>query len=143
MNRGVRVYLWFYSFICGNCGAQYATSLSPFLLGSGRRRCKWCDTVFADGSEEWPQLKPDERFEYLFPTTVLGYVGGAALTVILVFFSAGNLQDKLTFEVASAIVMFTPCLPYFLWRWYEVRKSRHRHEQHLLSDGTDQSILRA
>lgn len=78
------MFAW-YSFFCPSCGKTYARSLSSLLLGPGHRRCKKCSRLFDDGSREWSEMTPCKKFEFLFPATVLGYVGGAALAGIAGF----------------------------------------------------------
>ena len=47
-------------FACLLCRRVYAWSLSKRQLGPGTRRCPNCDSIFPDGSIEWPELKRSE-----------------------------------------------------------------------------------
>jgi hypothetical protein len=67
----------YFKFFCTNCKQVYLRSLSPFQLGSGKRRCPKCAMISNDGSREWPELRPIQKFEYAFSTMFLGYMGGS------------------------------------------------------------------
>ena len=135
------LYFRYYSFRCAACGRKYTDSLSPFLLGTGRRKCKRCDTVFADGSREWPELSRGERFEYLFPVMVLAFLGAAVLVTAVACLDGVDWEERLREMGAVAAVMVAPWAPYFLWRAHLIRKSKERFERHRLFGDTDEFIL--
>jgi hypothetical protein len=86
------VWRW-YVYSCPICRKTYQRSLSPFQLGSGKRRCPNCTSVFDDGTKEWPELPPMEKFEYVCPTMVLDYFGGTATVIGYAFFMAADSRE--------------------------------------------------
>ena|SRR5713226_1899534 len=134
--------LRYYTFNCSSCGAEYKNKLSPILLGTGKRRCKKCGVAFLDGCKEWPELTGHQKFQYFFPTSVLGFVVGAVLVgaiAVLVF------SDQLGLGLlmgATAFGMFAlPWAPYFLLQWRHIPKSRARYERHKIFGDTEEFIL--
>jgi hypothetical protein len=135
------LYIRFYQFSCQACGKQYKTSLSPFPLGTGRRRCKNCSTVFNDGSREWAELSGMQKFEYIFPTTVLGYFGAFILVLSAAYWIGTDAREKLFLVEMMILLMGFPWIPYFMIRAKEIRASRERHERHKVFGDTDEFIL--
>jgi hypothetical protein len=133
----------YYRFICKACGKTYARSLSPFLLGTGRRKCPKCGAVFCDGFREWPELGKIQRFEYVFPTTVLGYFGGIIVVLIAVLFMESQVDDRLFMSEMVFLLMIMPWAPYFMGRAKRIRESIARFERHRVFGDTDESILSA
>ena len=112
-----------YIFYCPECPKEYARSLSPFQLGSGLRRCPHCTAVIRDASREWQGLKKIEKFEFLFRTTVLGYMGGVIVTLVIVIPQMNDGAERnLTLGVV-ALIMLLPWVPYFLKRQSAIKDS--------------------
>ena len=137
------LHIRYYSFSCTACGRKYTDSLSPFLLGTGRRRCKKCNNVFSDGSREWPQLKRGERFEYLFPVMALAGLGAAVLILGVAYLDGLDWEERFREMGAVAAVMVVPWTPYFMWRWHLIRKSKERFARRQIFGETDEFILPA
>lgn len=114
-----------YEFFCPNCNQRFARSLSPMLLGPGRRKCRHCGLLFADGSQEWPALSSSDKFRFLFPVTILGGILGVIGFAVASRYAV-NDEDNwirwLTLEIMAA-----PFVPYFLLRWFQVHRSRRRY----------------
>ena len=105
---------YMYPFECAACGRVYARSISPFLLGTGRRRCKKCQEVFADGSREWRELSRFEKFKYLFPALALGWFGAATghehLCASEISGLGAHVNGSATFPVKSGLNAAKPQL---------------------------------
>jgi len=130
-----------YKFRCPVCRRIYTTSLTPLLLGTGRRKCKKCGSTFRDGTREWPQFGGWEKFEYLFPLMALGWI----ITVISVAWiesptrsESGHIQRYIV-EVLAVIIV--PWVPFYLWRAHLIGRSIQRFERHKLFGDTDDFIL--
>lgn len=134
----------YYKFSCNSCRRQYATKLSPILLGTGRRRCKACGLVFHDGCKEWPQLTGSQKFQYFFPTTVLACSAAAflvALVAVLIF----RDQPALGLEMASVVflVVMLPWMPYFLLQWRHISASESRFARRSALGDSEEFVLSA
>jgi hypothetical protein len=136
------MYIRYYYFRCSACSRKYTTSLSPILLGTGRRRCKKCNNVFADGTCEWPQMSVRDKFHFLFPFMVL--IGIGLVTIILgaAFYIFENWNGRKELLSAAAI-LFAPLVLYFLWRGHLIRESTERFARHQAFGDTEEFILSA
>lgn len=109
----LRLFRW-HSFVCPKCDATYQRSLSPYPLGPGMRRCERCFQEIRDGSREWPELEPVEKFKFLFPMTVIGWRAGTVVVGI------GRVLASWPDEHAAGIGLFSfgffalPWVPYFV-----------------------------
>jgi len=131
-----------FSFRCGACGKEYTNRLSRVVLGTGKRRCRSCGKVFLDGCKEWPELGGSKKFEYFFPTTVLGFVAAAIIIPLFaIWIDRDQPQDG--FEIGGFIFLaiLLPWLPYFLLQWRHIPKSRARFERRRVSRDTEEFIL--
>jgi hypothetical protein len=135
------LYIRYYNFSCSHCGRGYGGSLSPFQLGTGRRRCKNCNTVFNDGSREWPELTKMQKFEYVFPTTVLGYMGAFLIVIGTAYWIGSDLHEKLFLVELMLFLMGLPWVPYFIGRARRIRQSVERFERHRVFGDTEEFIL--
>jgi hypothetical protein len=117
-----------YKFFCPGCEKRIGHSLSRVRLGPGKHRCPKCSKEYEDYSVEWPDLPARGRFEYLFPPVVLIILGTG-----VVFTIAGMQITQPGDEGETGMVAFLmfglPLVPYFLGRWWQVRKSNGRYEQ--------------
>jgi len=134
----------YYKFVCGVCREVYKRSLSPFLLSTGQRRCPKCGAVFKDGFREWPELTKMQKFEYVFPTTVLGYfIGVIVVLLFVIFMDVSSSQEKLFMSEMVILLMMMPWVPYFSGRVKSIRESVARLERHKVFGDTDEFILSA
>ena len=132
----------YYSFSCTACGRHYAEKLSPVLLGTGKRRCKKCGAVFRDGCKEWPQLEGSQKFQYFFPTMVLGFFGaGVVLPLAVAWLIRDQPEVVLPMGVIAFLTFALPWIPYFLLQWRHIPKSRARYERHRVFGDTDEFVL--
>jgi hypothetical protein len=135
------LHLRFYRFHCPVCKRRYLMSVSPVLLGTGRRRCEKCQSVFNDGSHEWPELSGQQKFEYVAPTTVLGYFGGVVLTFVAIFILEPGTRERIFYTEMILLFMCLPWVPYFVGRARRVRESTDRLDRHKVFGDTDEFIL--
>jgi len=133
----------YYRFRCSACGHRYTNRLSPILLGTGRRRCRTCGVVFHDGCKEWPELSAFQKFEYFFPTTVLGFSAAAILiAVVAIFIFRDETKVGLAFGSIVFLVSMLPWVPYFLLQWRHIPKSMARFARRsVLGGDSDEFIL--
>ena len=116
-----------YHFTCPACGEDFARSLSPYLLGPGTRTCERCLQLTADGSREWPELGRAQKIEFLFPVTVIGWLGAAVVVGIAgVVIGWPDLEQSIGIGLIGFLFFALPWMPYFLRRWHQVRQSRQR-----------------
>jgi hypothetical protein len=121
--------VYYYKFCCVACQRKYRTSLSPFELGSGLRRCPNCAAVYKDSSKEWPELSFVRKLEYVCPVMVLGYFGAVIVTLAVVVPQLSDSGEiSLTLGVV-ALVMLVPWVPYFLRRNSEIGQSKERYNR--------------
>src|SRR3974390_1334662 len=130
------LYFKTYRFYCPLCGKAYARSVSPLLLGTGRRKCQ-------DGAREWWELTRMQRFEYVFPATVLGYLGGVVVVVAFILSTDWSPREKVFMADMIALLMVIPLAPYFIGLAKRVRESVARLGRHKVFGDTDEFILSA
>jgi hypothetical protein len=125
-------------FYCPECRQEYARSIIPFQPGSGLRRCPQCTAVNRDASREWPELKKIGKFEFLFPTTVLGYMGAVIVTLIIVIPQMSDGAERNSTLGVVALLMLLPWVPYFLKRQRAIKGSVARFAQRtVLQEGVE------
>jgi hypothetical protein len=118
-------------------------SLSPFQLGTGKRRCQNCTVVFADDSREWPELKGMQKFEYIWPTMVLGYFGAMIVIIGFAIYAAADLRELDLMLGVLGLCMLLPWVPYFLRRRDAIRASKERFARRQVLGAAGDEILPA
>jgi len=112
---------------CPCCRSAFKVILGPgdIFLGEGRRNCSRCHKAFRDRSKEWPALTSLERFFYLFPTVVCGWVLIALMVCGLLAWSGWTVG---AIRVALPAVSFfvIPLMAWFAVRSYQIARSVHR-----------------
>jgi hypothetical protein len=102
--------------------------LSSSLLGSGERVCWHCKQVFWDDSNEWPEMSSQDRYSFLVPITVAGYlaavliIGGLLIYDHLYFQNTTNRIDP-----AVAVALVLPLLVWVAFRSVQVIRSIRRY----------------
>ena len=120
-------------FACLLCRRVYAWSLSKRQLGPGTRRCPNCDSIFPDGSIEWPELKRSEMFEFVFPPTVLGFLMGAVVVGIAGLVLGWPVRADMSMMAFLGFgLLGLPWVPYFVRRGRQIRESKERHERRII-----------
>ncbi len=113
---------------CPHCRHVFKISWGPtlVLLGAGGRNCRACGKLFDDASREWPELDWNEKFAYLFPTSVAGLL--AACLVVLALVAYAGLIDRGAVSVGALnalLVLFVAFM--FPWSYIDVRASANQH----------------
>jgi hypothetical protein len=85
--------------------------------------------VFGDDSRQWPEHKGIEKFEFLLPTTVLGYLGVVLATMIVVIPQMADAGERNLELGVIALSMLLPWAPCFLRRQIEIRNLIARFER--------------
>jgi hypothetical protein len=120
-----RFFWQWHHFACPHCGGDLGKSLSAISVGPSRRVCPSCWKEYL-GPGEWPQLSFGERFDYLFPMTVLMYLGLAVVLVVTGAISGDDSHEKLFLGSVAFALFFIPWLPYFAKRFLEITRSKAR-----------------
>ena len=133
--------IYYYTFSCTSCGKIYLKSLSPLPLGTGKRRCQAYAAVFQDAAREWPELRSMQKFEYVFPTMVLGYFGAMIVIIGYAFYVATDSRELNLMLGVLALCMLLPWVPYFLRRRDAIRASKERFLRRELLGSNEDVIL--
>jgi hypothetical protein len=72
---------------------------------------------------------------------VLGYFGGVAATVVVMFFMESGSRERVFYVEMILLFMCLPWMPYFIGRARRVRESTERLERHKVFGDTDGFIL--
>jgi hypothetical protein len=112
---------------CPNCRSIYKVILGPgdVFLGEGNRTCSKCHEEFRDRSKEWPIVSSIDRFLFLFPMVVGGWMLIALVACILFSYEAWNLGTTPVLMI-GAVFFGLPLLAWFLFRGYQIASSVHR-----------------
>jgi hypothetical protein len=119
------------AFRCPYCRWPFKVTWGPSnsLLGSGERTCWRCKQTFWDSSREWPEMTGRERYSFLVPITVAGYLGAFLLLVGIDVYAL--LILKATFvnygDLIFLIVLSFPLACWFLFRFAQVIRSIGRY----------------
>jgi hypothetical protein len=131
-----------YKFSCSSCRRIYATKFSPVLLGTGRRRCKACGTVFHDGCKEWPELTGQQKFQYFFPITVLAcFLAAVAVALASVVIFHDEMSIGLELATFVFLIVMLPWVPYVVLQWRQISVSQARFAWRRVFGETDESVL--
>ena len=116
-------------FRCPHCHAVFRRDYLPHKvrLGSGERICRKCGKAFDDGSREWPELGPGDKFRYIFPVPILGIVGGTLVCGVITLFIVP--RDVLSLVAGAMVIGITlvPLIPWCAIRLPLVYRSIHRY----------------
>lgn len=127
-----------YIFYGPECRQEYARPISPFQLSSGLRRCPQCTAVNRDASREWPEWKKIGKFEFLFPTTILGFMRAVIVTLIIVIPQMSDGAERNSTLGVVALLMLLPWVPYFLKRQRAIKDSVARFPRRtVLQEGVE------
>lgn len=112
---------------CPNCRSVYKVILGPgdVFLGKGQRTCSNCQQAFRDRSQEWRVLSSIDRFLFLFPMVVGGWVLVALVACVL--FSYGDWNLGTTPVLMLGVIFFmTPLIAWFVFRGCQIVSSVRR-----------------
>jgi hypothetical protein len=101
---------------------------SNSLLGSGERACWHCKQTFWDDSDEWPEMSGQDRYSFLLPITIAGYLAAVLLTALLLAYSQWYFEKSVKHvDPTAAIVFVLPLLAWFAFRSVQVIRSIRRY----------------
>lgn len=116
---------------CPNCRSVFKVILGPgdVFLGEGHRTCGKCQQAFQDRSKEWPVISSTDRFLFLFPMVVGGWMLLALVGCVLFSYLDWNLGTTPVLMLA-AIFFAMPLIAWFVIRGYQIVRSVHRFSLH-------------
>ncbi len=101
---------------------------SNSLLGPGDRVCWHCKQVFWDGSNEWPEMSSEDRYSFLVPITVAGYLAAVLLIGGLLVYDRWYFKHSATrVDPTVAVALVSPLLVWFFLRTIQVIRSIRRY----------------
>ena len=116
---------------CPNCRKIYKVVLGPgdVFLGEGERECSKCKQAFRDRSMEWPTLAILDRFFFLLPGFVLGWMLFGFILCVVFSWVGWTIG---TTSILMPVMLFfaTPLIAWFVFRIYQVALSIHRFNLH-------------
>jgi hypothetical protein len=115
---------------CPYCRWVFKVTWGPFnsLLGTGERACSRCKQVFWDSSSEWPEMSSDERFSFLVPITVAGYLGVIIVIGALVVYAHLYFKNATTHvDLIFVVLLVLPIAAWFSFRTIQVMRSIRRY----------------
>ena len=112
---------------CPHCRSIYKVVFGPgdVFLGEGQRTCSNCKKGFRDRSKEWPVISSFDRFLFLFPMVVGGWLLITLVACVLFFYEDWNLGNIPVLWLA-AICLVMPLVGWFVSSGYQIRCSVHR-----------------
>jgi len=116
---------------CPNCRKAYKMVLGPgdVFLGEGERTCSKCRTEFRDRAKEWPMLSALDRFFFLFPGFVCGWLLIALISCSLLSWFEWT-RGTTTVLIPVAISFAAPLIAWFVFRSWQIVRSVHRFNLH-------------
>jgi hypothetical protein len=115
---------------CPYCRWIFKITWGPFnsLLGTGERTCWHCKQVFWDGSNEWPEMSSQDRYSFLVPITIAGYLAFVLVTAGLLIFNLWYFKDSANrVDPTVAIALIIPLPVWFVFRSVQVIHSIRRY----------------
>jgi hypothetical protein len=115
---------------CPYCRWVFKITWGPFnsLLGAGERTCWHCRQVFWDGSNEWPEMSSQDRYSFLVPITIAGYLAAVLVTAGLLIFNLWYLRESTNrVDPTVAIALVMPLPVWFAFRSVQVIRSIRRY----------------
>jgi hypothetical protein len=117
---------------CPYCRWPFKITWGPSntLLGSGDRVCWHCRQVFWDASNEWPEMSSEDRYSFLVPITVAGYLAAVLLIGGLLVYDRWYFKHSTTrVDPTVGAVLLLPLLVWFVFRSVQVIRSVHRYNE--------------
>ena len=115
---------------CPYCRWPFKITWGPSntLLGSGDRVCWHCKQVCWDGSNEWPEMSSQDRYSFLVPITVAGYLAALLLIGGLLAYDHWYLKNTaIRVDPTVAVALLLPLPLWFAFRSVQVIRSVHRY----------------
>jgi hypothetical protein len=88
--------------------------------------------MFWDGSNEWPEMSSEDRYSFLVPITVAGYLGallliGGLLAYVHWYFKKLSNSDDTATALRLVLLLVLPLFAWFAFRFAQVLRSIHRY----------------
>jgi hypothetical protein len=117
---------------CPNCRKVYKVVLGPgsAFLGEGERTCLKCKTEFRDRSEEWPLLDALDRFFFVCPGIVCGWMLLGIVVGVVFYWAGWVVGENVPLLLPVALIFVTPLMAWFVFRGCQVARSIHRFNLH-------------
>ncbi len=115
-------------YLCPYCSSPFKIvwGQQAAFLGRGERSCWRCGKKFWDNSQEWPEMSSEDQTLFLFPISVIGWLGGA-LVVGGMALLVGRSGLDFAFGLVVSLLLLTPLIPWFVFRWWQVAHSIRRY----------------
>jgi hypothetical protein len=115
---------------CPYCRWIFKITWGPFnsLLGAGGRACWHCHQVFWDDSNEWPEMSSEDRYSFLVPITVAGYLAAVLIIGGLLVYDHWYFKDTASrVDPTVAVALVLPLPVWFFFRTMQVIRSIRRY----------------
>jgi hypothetical protein len=112
------------------CPYCFKITWGPFksFLGAGERACWHCKQVLGDGSSEWPEKSSQDRYSFLVPITIAGYLAFVLVTAGLLIFNFWYLKESLNrVDPAVVVALVLPLPVWFAFLSVQVIRSIRRY----------------
>jgi hypothetical protein len=113
---------------CPHCRSVYKVIPGPgdVFLGKGQRTCAKCQKAFRDRSKEWPVTSSIDRFLFLFPMVVGGWVLFTFVVACLLFFYGNSIFGNSSLLLLLIAAFVLPLIGWFVVRSYQIVRSIRR-----------------
>jgi len=120
------MYVRWTTYRCPSCNARTETRMiSSPRVGVEYKKCKSCGSSYRTPDIEWPHMTTGQRVGYFLNEWAVAILGISVVCAGMVFYA-----DKSDWRVPAAIVLVGVgiCLPFWLWKWFAVRRSIERSD---------------
>lgn len=120
--------IFFRTLLCPYCQRSYKVTFSmhPVIIGRGMRKCSVCHKEFDDGSREWKNLSPFQRFHTWVPFWAKIWFGSLIALTLAQLWNDGFSLKNITSVVSFLGFISLPWLPFWFYRFYTIQKSLAR-----------------
>jgi hypothetical protein len=102
--------------------------LSNSLLGRGERACWHCKQAFWDGSNEWPEMSSQDRYSFLVPITIAGFLAAVLIIGGLLVYDHWYFEKSANrYNPTVAVGLVLPLSVWFAFRSVQVIRSIRRY----------------
>jgi hypothetical protein len=115
---------------CPYCRSIFKVTWGPsnVFLGNGERSCWKCKKIFWDNSNEWPGMTGKERYLFLVPITIAGYLGAFLILVGIDAFTSVYFKKSVNHgDLIFFIAFIVPIAGWFAFRFVQVTRSIRRY----------------
>ena len=107
---------------CPHCRSIYKVIPGPgvIFLGDGQCTCAKCQKAFRDRSKEWPVISSIDRFLFLFPIAVGGWILFTFAAACLLFFYGYLIFANNNLLPLVIAIFVLPLTAWFSFRGYQI-----------------------